>query len=177
MNKVIYFNNDDQKNDYCAGRIYFDFLDYAFAEADYFMLVYVNYYSKGYTKMMKYFKKALIPYQVKTRSNPCWPGTLCTNTPQTTYKIVFYKTADAAKEILKKVNKLSDWAAPSLPQDLALFKGNTCWFYSVGHEKMGAFINATEKDLDFLEIKKLASREDVFESQSNYYCAFDEELE
>jgi len=43
MDKVLYFKNDDQQRDYCAGKAYRAFLEYAFARTDYFMLVYVNY--------------------------------------------------------------------------------------------------------------------------------------
>lgn len=177
MEKVIYFYNDNQRTDNCIGQVYFDFLDYAFEETDYFMLVYVNYYGKGYSKAMKYFKNALRPYQVKSRSNPCWPGVLSTFCPQTTYKIIFYNNRPEAKKILKQVAKLSDWSSPSYPQDLAFFKGNKCWFYSVGHEKIGAIIRANDKDIDFVESRKLALREMAFVPQDNYFEAYDEVLE
>ncbi|MBQ2933304.1 MAG: hypothetical protein IJE02_01640 [Clostridia bacterium] len=177
MDKVIYFNNEGQKVDNCSGQVYFEFLDYAFRESDYFMLVYVNYYGNGYSKTMKLFKNELKPFQIKSRSNPRWPGVLETFSPQTTYKIIFYKNKPEAKEVLKRVAKLSDWSAPSYPQDLAFFKGNKCWFYSVGHEKIAAIIHATDKDIDFVESKNLATREMVFEPTDNYFNAYDEVLE
>lgn len=177
MDKVIYFFNDNQRIDSCSGQVYFDFLDYAFEESNYFMLVYVNYYGKGYSETMKFFKNALKPYQKKSRSNPSWPGVSNTFCPKTTYKIVFYDNKSEAKEILKRVTKLSDWTAPSNPQDLAFFKGNKCWFYSVGHEKIGAIIHATKKDIDFVESKKLAVREAAFEPQNNFFDSYDELLE
>ena len=92
MNRVIYFDNENQKRDRCEGNIYRKFLDYAFDRTDFFMLVYVNYQGKGYSKKMKLFQTALRPYQVKIRRNPSWPGVLNTFSPQTTYKIIFYKT-------------------------------------------------------------------------------------
>lgn len=177
MDKAIYFFNDNQRVDNCSGQTYFDFLDYAFEESDYFMLVYVNYYGKGYSKKMNYFKKALKPYQIKARTNPCWPGVLGTDCDQTTYKIIFYSNKPEAKNILKQVAKLSDWSSPSYPQDLAFFKGNQCWFYSVGHEKIGAIIHATDKDLDFVESKRLAVRETAFYPKNNCFGAYDEILE
>lgn len=177
MNKVIYFDNNNQRTDCCTGQTYYDFLDYAFEESSYFMLVYVNYYGKGYTKMMKHFKKALQPYQVKSRTNPSWPGTLSTYCPNTTYKVVFYNNSPEAKEILKQVTKLSDWSCPTYPQDLAFFKENQCWFYSVGHEKIAAIVHATEKDINFVESQKLALRENVYEPTDNYFDAYDENLE
>lgn len=54
MNKerIVFFKNEDQKSDRCSGTIYEQFIDYAFKHTDFFMLVYVNYYNKGYTKKM-----------------------------------------------------------------------------------------------------------------------------
>lgn len=177
MDKVIYFQNDSQRVDRCAGQTYFDFLDYAFDHTDYFMLVYVNYYGKGYSKTMNFFRNALKPYQIKSRTNPSWPGVLSTSSPRTAYKIIFYRNDPRAKEILKQVTKLSDWSCPSYPQDLAFFKGNRCWFYSVGHEKIGAIIHASEEDLAFVESRKLAPREAAYKPQNDYFDAYDEILE
>lgn len=176
MNKVIYFKNDGQRRDYCTGRVYVDLIDYAFEKADFFMLVYVNYYGKGYSKEKKYFRRKLEPYQIKSRTNPSWPGTPETFCPNSTYKVIFYKTNTEAKKVLQEVSCLSDWTSPSLPEDLAFFKGNQCWFYSVGHEKIGAFLHATDEDLDFIESKGLASRERAFVPQDDYYNAYDEAL-
>lgn len=176
MSKIIYFNNDNQQVDYCSGQVYFDFLDYAFAETDFFMLVYINYNGKGYTKTMKFFKDELKPFKIKSRTNTSWPGTPKTYSPNSTYKIVFYRNCIKAKEILKKVNCLSDWSRPSHPQDLAFFKGNQCWFYSVGHEKIGAIINATDKDIDFVEDKGLVPRKTAYISQDNIFSTYDEFL-
>ncbi len=119
---------------------------------------------------MKEFKQALQPYKVKSRKNPSWPGTLYTHCPDTTYQIVFYRNTLQAKEILKKVNAMSDWSRPSHPEDLAFFKGNQCWFYSVGHEKIAGILYATDKDIDFVVSKGLAERENVrMESSYDYY--------
>ena len=177
MEKIIHFFNNNQKIDPCCGKNYHDFLDYAFRESDYFMLVYVNYYGKGYSYMQKKIKKMLEPYKVKTRTNPRWPGTLETFSQNSTYKVVFYKNVSEAKTILKIVSGIGDWSSPSYPEDLAFFKGNKCWFYSVGHENMAAFINPTKEDLDFLEMKGLADRVNVVTHDSNYYSSYDEELE
>lgn len=96
--------------------------------------------------------------------------------PNTTYKIVFYKTDPEAKEILKQVDRLSAWSRPDYPEDLTFFKGNQCWFYSVGHESIGVIIHASKTDLDFVDSLKLAKREDAMPYDS-YYDACDEELE
>ena len=152
MNKerIVFFKNEDQKSDRCSGTTYEQFIDYAFKHTDFFMLVYVNYYNKGYTKKMKSFMKSLKPFQVKRRTNPSWPGTELTICPNTSYKVVFYRTDEDAKEVLKHVFKISDWSCPENPQDLAFFKGNKCWFYSVGHEKIAGIIRADDEDVDFV---------------------------
>lgn len=174
MDKIIFFN--DTASTACTGQLYYDFLDYAFSQADYFMLVYVNYYGKGYTNEQKYFKNALKKFQIKSRSNPSWPGTLKTICSNTTYKIIFYKTTNDAKEILKKVDALNDWSRGK-PEDLAFFKGNQCWFYSVGHEKIAAIIRANATDIEFLNSKGLASKKEAFVPTNNYFDAYDEKLE
>ena len=176
MDRVIYFKNDDQQKDYCRGEIYYDFLEYAFSKADYFMLVYVNYFGKGYTAKQKYFKKALEKFKVKSRSNPSWPGTLKTFARDTTYKIVFYKTCEEAKKVLREVDGLSDWSGPN-PEDLAFFKGNQCWFYSVGHERIAAIIHANSLDVDFLESHDLANGAHAFVPKDDYFDAYDECIE
>lgn len=176
MNKVLYFNNDDQRKDYCVDQVYYDFLDYAFEKTDYFMLVYINYYGKGYTKRQKYIKNVLNKFKVKSRSNPSWPGTLQVECPNTTYKIVFYKNHEEAKSILKEVDCLSHWSG-GYPEDLAFFKGNQCWFYSVGHEMIAAIIHADENDIDFLESRGLAKRENAFIPDDNYFDAYNEVIE
>lgn len=176
MDKVLYFKNDDQQRDYCVGKTYRDFLEYAFARTDYFMLVYVNYCGKGYTKIMKSFMEELKPFQVKRRSNPSWPGTT-TYCPNTAYKVVFYRNCAQAKEILCKVDRMSAWTCPSYPQDLAFFKGDQCWFYSVGHEKIAAVIHAGYEDISFLAENGLAAPEEAFTPRDNFFDAYDEEIE
>ena len=175
MDSVIFFENTSQNNCLCAGDNYPLFLDYAFDVADFFMLVYVNYYGNGYSAIMKKFKKELKPFQVKTRTDPHWPGTPFTYCLNTTYKIVFYRTDIKAKAILKKVNALNDWSCPHYPQDLAFFKGNICWFYSVGHENIAAVLRPTNDDFEFLESHQLAHRANA-KKLSDYYSQFDEQF-
>lgn len=175
MRYVVYFDNDNQRQEKCAGQTYYDFLDYAFSETDYFMLVYVNYYGKGLSKSAKITKQKLKEFEVKNRKNPCWPGTPNTYAKETTYRVTFYKNSPNAKQILKEVNSLSGWSYPKQPQDLAFFKGNTCWFYSVGHEKIGAIIHATEKDIAFVEKCGLSDRSKI-KPEDGYYAVYDEDL-
>lgn len=175
MDKVIYFENSSQDECLCSGNIYFDFLDYAFDCSDFFMLAYVNYYGKGYSSIMKSFLKKLNKFKVKTRTNPSWPGTLDTYTKNSTYKVVFYRTDLEAKTILKSINSLNTWSSPLYPQDLAFFKGNQCWFYSVGHENIAAILRATSDDFEFLETRELAHRLNA-KPYDDYYRNFDEHL-
>lgn len=179
MKTHIPFYNFDENGkvfDRCVGEVYRKFIDYASRECDFFMLVYVNYYGDGYTKIMKEYREALQPLQVKSRSNPFWPGTLGTYCLNTTYKVIFYRKEEKAKEILKSVDRLSAWSRPLYPQDLAFFKKNDCWSYSIGHEVMGGLIDPTEKDILFLEENGLASRSDIEIDMENYYSAYDETL-
>ena len=178
MDKIIEFETHDFTEDLCAGNVYLDFLDYAFKQSDYFMLVYVNYYDNGFSCEMERFKELLSPFEVKTRTDPFWPGIDLVFSLKTTYQVVFYKNVFEAKSVLAQVNKLSDWSFPNMPQDLAFFKGNQCWFYSVGHEKIATIIHTTEDDFDFLESHGLAQRADAFYAPDpDYYTVYDEIIE
>ena len=176
MNKLVYFGSDNPQESCCQGQKYYDFLDYAFSKADYFMLVYINYYGKGYSAKQKYFKEKLAKFKVKSRSNPIWPGTPSVYIENTTYKIVFYKTVEEAKEYLKEVESITDWSMPEMPEDLAFFKRNHCWFHSVGHEDIAGMVNPDEEDLNFLESKGLASRKEIVLCEENSYGICDEKL-
>ena len=92
------------------------------------------------------------------------------------HKIVFYQNCPHAKEILGKVDCLSAWTRPFYPQDLAFFKGNQCWFYSVGHEKIAQIIHATDEDISFLEENGLANRENAYIPKNNWFDTYDEIL-
>lgn len=175
MDKVVFFKNDDYRTDYCCGQIYYDFLDYAFSQTDFFMLVYSNKKKKGYSSIMKHFKDALRQYKVKSRTNASWAGTLGRIDPVYDYTVIFYRTDPAAKEILKEVDRLSAWSCPSYPEDLSFFKGNQCWAYSVGHEIIQGIIHANKQDIDFVVKHGLADYSDVTPYDS-FYDDFDEIL-
>ncbi len=149
MDKIAYLDMD-KKDDDRTGEVYRAFIDYAFEKTDYFMLVYINHFGHGYTKDQKYFKKALWPYRVCSRANPVWPGSPGVESPNTTYKIMFYRNDPRAKEILKEKSAVSEWTWGS-PEDLAFFKGSTCWFCSTGHEDLATVIHADEEDIAFLD--------------------------
>lgn len=145
------------RNPPCFGEFYYSLLDYAFEQADYFMLAWIQYGDDengvdSFSKEAYEMQKLLSPYIVKTRNDLHWPGS--SPIPMGSLKIlgdvVFYKTCSEAKQILKRVSGLYDWVNPDYPQDLAFFKRNKCWFYSVAHEKMAFFIRATAKDAAFL---------------------------
>ena len=100
------------------------------------------------------------------------PETCC---PNTTYKINVYRCCDAAKQVLQAADRLSDWSRPKNAEDLAFFKGGQCWFYSVGHERIAAFLHATEEDLRFVRENGLAEHPSL-QPYSAYYDAYDEAL-
>ena len=101
MKKQIFFDTNNFTTYPCVGKAYLDFIDYAFEKTDYFMLVYINWYGKGYSKSMKHFRDALKKYKVKGRINPKWPGTPYSYSNGTTYKVIFYRVCEEAKAILK----------------------------------------------------------------------------
>ena len=177
MDTLLYFDNDDQRKDYCSNQVYLSFLDYAFEKCDYFMLVFVNYYGKGYSKQQKYFKTKLERFKIKSRTNPSWPGMPFTYSLNSTYKIVFYKTHPEAKKILSEVRCLSEWCRPNNPEDLSFFKGNECWFYSVGHEKIAAIVNADQDDVVFLRSNNLSNKYPIKLTQSDLINTFKEKIE
>ena len=167
MEKIADFYTDDNGS-FCRGEAYRAFIDYAFEKTDYFMLVYVNYFGHGYTKEQKYFKKALWPYRVCSRTNPVWPGSPGVESANTTYKIMFYKNDPKAKEILKEKNSVTEWSWGS-PEDLAFFKGSTCWFCSTGHEGLATVIHADEEDVEFLDTLGLINRNRLTSKDMEWY--------
>ena len=174
MHTYVMFQNENKAKDKCSGEIYKQFLDYAFCRADYFMLVYVDENGKGFSSIMQTFENDLKPFEVKRRSNPSWPGTISTFTPNTTYQIVFYKTTEETKTILQRVDSLSTWSCPDYPQDLAFFIGNKCWSFSVGHEMMAGLLSPSNEDLLFLERVGLASRADFKTDRLQSFDIYDE---
>lgn len=167
-NKLLYIEN-------CCGECYREFLDYAFQKNNYFMLVYVNYYNKGYARQIKEIKNKLKLFQVKRRTNPSWPGTPNTFCIDTTYQVIFYKTESDAKKVLQRVDSIIEWKSPDYPQDLAFFKGNDCWFFSVAHENIAVIINPDESDISFVKHLGLYKNENLIESKTKYFEFFENE--
>lgn len=135
MEYILDISAQGQAAERCSGPAYQLFLDYAFTQADFFMLAFVNYYGKGLPARARQARAQLAPFRVRSRTNPSWPGTQETCCPNTTYKINVYRCCDAAKQVLQAADRLSDWSRPKNAEDLAFFKGGQCWFYSVGHER------------------------------------------
>ena len=146
--KNFFFENE------CSGKVYSDFIDYAFSKADYFMLVYTNIANQGYTYLQKYFRNLLDKFKVKSRTNPDWPS-LYEIIPDAKHKIVFYRTAPEAKEILKEVSGIGDWCRLN-PSALSFFKKDKCWFYSIN--------NADEDDIRFALKNGLLKTENIIVS-------------
>lgn len=155
----------------CKNRQYESFLEYALKSTDYFMLVYINYYNHGYSKTIKEIRSELAPLKVKRRSNPQWPGTPNTYCKDTTYQVVFYKNAPCAKSVLLKVRDLLGWKSPMFPEDLAFFRGNECWFYSVAHEGVAMVVNPNNEDILFFKQLDVYKEENLTNYAIRYYEA------
>ena len=178
MDKIIFFSTDPETNDtYCRGQKYREFIDHAFSKFDHFMLVYINYGGRGYKKSKKYFKKKLEPFKAYSRSDPMWPAYYSSSElddPDSTFKIVFYRTDPAAKDILKEVDSLSDWSRYGNPEDLAFYKNGQCRFFSDAHERTACFLHADMEDIDFLISNGLAGAENIKEYDPEKYDHCDE---
>lgn len=157
----------------CEGRQYELFLDYALSSTDYFMLVYKNYYNHGFSKPLKEIRSKLAPLKIKRRSNPQWPGTPGTYCRDTAYQVVFYKNDSCAKDVLLKAEDIFGWRSPLFPEDLAFFRGNECWFYSVAHEKIAMVVEPNDEDITFF--KRLGLYEDT--NLTNHAIRYYEELQ
>lgn len=153
MNRLIYFSEGGRC---CHGERYTAFLDYAFAQNDCFLLVYPFRRGSRYAAALREYRDALAPYLVKMRREPYWPGTVLPYSETVRYEVSFYRTAPEAKEVLRRAEALTDWAAPRLPQDLAFFRRSCCWFYYSCQEHTAAVLHASPRDLAFLAEHQLA---------------------
>lgn len=104
---ILDISAQGQAAERCSGPAYQLFLDYAFTQADFFMLAFVNYYGKGLPARARQARAQLAPFRVRSRTNPSWPGTPETCCPNTTYKINVYRCCDAAKQVLQAADRLS----------------------------------------------------------------------
>ena len=128
---------------------YEGFIDYCIGTSDYFMLVFVKYQMQPFTAIMEEIYRELLPYRVKTRTNPCWPGTE-QYSKNTAYDVSFYRCDPRIRATLMKVKNLFSWSRPNLPQDLSFFRGNVCWQYTVGHEHLAFIKEPTAQDIEML---------------------------
>ena len=152
-------------------------IEYAFSRASHFMLVYFYETNKGTTPQMKEMKSQLAPYKVKTRHNSEWPGTKCSFAKNYYHcDVVFYKTVPETKEILLAKETFGGWDYRIHPQDLAFFKGGTCWFYTTMHEKMATCIRASKEDICFFESVGITSKTCVQKVPEHFFRSYDETL-
>ena len=131
-----------------TGQTYIDFLDLFFKETDYFMLVYPR---KNLSENQILFKNKLQPFEYKKRYAINHPGTEYAYQGEPFLEMIFYRTDEKAKEILKEVDELRKLSFPNYPEDIVFYSGKKCRFFSVAHEYMGCIIHATEEDIDFLK--------------------------
>ena len=173
MRRVIYLKSGGRD---CTGRAYLAFLERAFAECDYFMLVYAFRRGSRYGAELRRCREALEPYLVKRRTQPSWPGTTLSRTPEVRYEVAFYRTVPEAKAILQGAAALTAWSAPRRPQDLAFFRRNRCWFFSSSARREAALLHASAEDIALLVQLGLADPADV-QPEERYYDLYDEQLE
>ena len=173
MNRLIYFAEGGRR---CRGDQYAAFLDYAFAQNDCFLLVYAFRRGSRYAAVLREYRDALAPYLVKLRREPYWPGTTLSFSEAVRYEVSFYRTTPEAKKVLHRVNALTDWAAPKLPQDLAFYRRNCCWFYSSGQENTAAVLHASPRDLAFLAEHRLADPDRAL-PEDRYFELYNEPLD
>ena len=101
----------------------------------------------------------------------------CTRWP--CIQVTFYRTDPQAKAIVQKIPSLYDLTGHILPQDLAFFRGDQCWFASVAHEQMAFLLHATKEDITLMtEIGaiKPGDVEPMTDDDLTYYAQFDEKL-
>ena len=90
---------------------------------------------------MKKLKERLRKYLVKERHDSKWTvNEVITKRKkeddQYLFDICFYKICPEVENfLLESVNSLYDFNPPYLPEDIAFYKDNYCWFYTVTHEK------------------------------------------
>ena len=173
MKKEIFFKKEISEKEY------FEFIDYAFSKADYFMMVYGSAPNYGYTYHEKRFKKALEKFKVKSRTGTDCPGLYEFN-HEAKYKIVFYKTSLEAREIFKEISKevvgtynSSGYHRHGLGlflANLSFFKKDDCWFYS-SMEEEAVIIEADKSDIKFALENGLAAPEDIIvDNEKKFYC-------
>ena len=131
--------------------LYGKLIDYCLRNTSSFMLVYAKYQMKPYSSEMEEIRRELTKFEIKRRINPSWPGTPATYSSNTEYQIVFYACEQEARNSLLKTNSLFSWTRPEMPQDLAFFRGNKCWLYTVAHEGFFCVIDPTQADVEFLK--------------------------
>lgn len=125
---------------------YKDLIDYCAETCDYCMLVYRYHTQKGLPTPVKIIKDQLSPFCVKSRSNPSWPGTPGTYATFYSYEVDFYTLTEEVKSVLYGANRLFDFDGENYPQDLAFFRGNKCFLYSVVHEGFASIVDPEKED-------------------------------
>ena len=134
-----------------AGDNYVDFINYCVETCDYCMLVYRYYKQKGLPDPIKFVRNQLRPLCVKTKSDSAWPGTPFTFADFYRYRICFYKLNDDVKSILYNAQHLFGFDSVRFPQDVAFFRRNKCFIYSVVHEKFASMVDPEKKDKEMLK--------------------------
>lgn len=133
------------------------------------MLAYIKYPYDYDSTVKECIKQELSAFVIKKRTNPSWPGTGCTIGGNREFEIIFYKCCQEVKPILLKAKALYDWAPPSMPEDLAFFRGNLSWIHSTSHEEMASMTDPTQEDIDYFDELGLISKDNLDKYKSNPY--------
>lgn len=173
MKRILYFYtasfSGNEEIDICNDETYREFLDYAFEISNFFMLLYRNWYNRGYSEIQKSYMKDLGPFKVKSKIES-YPENA------SVYQYIFYKNNEKAKEILKKINLINYFNKPTFPENLSFFKENRCRIKTITHEGEGVVLDATDKDVDFFFKLGLSKSDDIQYDETGFYDYCDEEL-
>ena len=156
--------------DYISNQNYYDFIHYCINNSSAFMLVYVDYCQSNNNNRKTEIKNRLKKYEMKKRNDPKWPGTILTElTGRRTVEIIFYKSCEEVKEVLMSVDNIFSWTRPDMPEDLAFFKGNKCWFYSTAHEELATLVEPSKEDIGFFEKINCFNEKKIYEVNYNAF--------
>lgn len=159
MNKCVVLPND------IVDDVYKLFISYAFDTCDFFMIEYCRFTKYPFSRKVKEIKKYLHKYLVKCKHALFWPDSFRSDDDQRQYQTCFYKTDRGAMATFLEIPSLFGWScAQKLPDNIAFFRGNTCWLYSTGHEKDAGILRLTLEDEHFL------SSIHVFDSECVFYA-------
>lgn len=138
-------------------------INYAFDTCDFFMIEFCRFTRYPFSRKVKEMKKNLHKYLIKCRHDPFWRDSFRADDEKRQYQTCFYKADREAVNVFLIVPSLFGWSCVErLPDNIAFFRGNTCWLYSTGHEKDAGVLRLTLEDECFLSSIHVLDPECVF---------------